>query len=435
MGEVVSTDVLTRYRAADAEAGIAAHFDAERQAAEAAVSDYDEHALRKALRGPLLTRRMPGRLEDAFRDHARARAANLLRVSIYGMLMVYTVVSGAAALFSHSPGLNTWLLVAVLPVGLVLASLWLGTRRRDLERFVEPLLIGGVFFSLLGCVQAALLLGEDFFAQVAAYETIYVLIIVFSILRLPLVAVSLSTLLAFVLAVAIALAVNGHFLWLDSLLYFFMPWTLCVVIGAMLENSERRDYLQNELLNLESQRLKELNQQAEDDLLRQKLQADYLALIAGNPSLAVLFERTLGFLVEQTGALIGMAYRVDGQRLRVMAAWGGQPGRCGQISDAADTLIGPVLQHRRPTQFRDLPANYLPIRTAFETVTPGCVLIVPVCRGDSVVAVIELGKLSHFTDQETDCVTGVATSFAFAVQAAAGQADAPFSMPAAGVPA
>lgn len=407
-------------RSADADDGVSAYFEAEQRAEQARDAHHDEHSLRKALAGPLLTRRMPGRLEQSFREHARARAARLLRVSIYGMLLVYSVVSGAAAVFSEAPGLRTWLLVAVLPVGLVLGSLWLGTLRKDLEAFVEPLLVGGVFVSLLGCVLAAMLLGEDFFAQVAAYETIYVLVIVFSILRLPLIAVSVSTLLAFMIAVVIALAVNGGFLWLDSLLYFFVPWSLSVVVGAMLEHSERRDYLQNQLLNLESQRLREMNQRAEYELVRQKCQADYLALIAGNPSLSILFERTLGFLVEQTGALIGMAYRVDGSRLQALAAWGGQPGRSGQIIDVEETLIGPALAQRRPVQFADLPRDYLPIRSAFETLSPAAILIVPVCRGDQVVAVLELGKLAPFDENEVDCATQVSTSFAFAVQAAGG---------------
>ncbi|MCK0537382.1 GAF domain-containing protein [Alcanivorax quisquiliarum] len=416
----MSSHSITMNRAADADDGVSAYFEAEQRTEQARNAHHDEQALRKALAGPLLTRRMPGRLEQSFRAHARERAAQLLRVSIYGMLLVYSVVSGAAALFSEAPGLNTWLLVAVLPVGLVLTTLWLGTLRRDLEAFVEPLLVGGVFVSLLGCVLAAMLLGEDFFAQVAAYETIYVLVIVFSILRLPLVAVSISTLLAFVFAVIIALAVNGSFLWLDSLLYFFVPWSLSVVVGAMLEHSERRDYLQNQLLNLESLRLREMNQQAEYDLVRQKRQADYLALIAGNPGLAVLFERTLGFLVEQTGALIGMAYRVEGTRLRALAAWGGQPGRSGHIVDVEETLIGPALAQRKPVQFTDLPRDYLPIRSAFETLSPAAILIVPVCRGDDVVAVLELGKLAPFDESEADCAALVSTSFAFAVQAAIG---------------
>ena len=391
----------------------------------------DEQALRQALQGPLLTRRLPGRLEDDFRRHARERAAGLLRLSVYGLILVYAVVSGAAALFTNEPGLKTWLLVAVLPVGVVLAMIWLATLLDDMERVVEPLLIGGVFVSILGCGAAALMLGEDLFAQIAAYETIYVLIIAFSILRLPLIKVSVASLGAFLIAAAIMLGTGQPVLWLDSLLYFFVPWSLCVVVGGMLEHSERRDYLQNELLALESLRLRDLIQQSEQELARRAMQADYLQLIAGKPSLHVLFQRTLGFLVERTGAQVGMAYlHTDDGMLQPMAAWGASKvisvgntaadgGTAPALLNPEDTLLGPVMTERSLRQMTGLPQSYLAIRTGSETVTPGAIIMAPVCQGDDVVAVIELGKLASFSRAHEDTVAAIATHFAYAVQAGA----------------
>ncbi|WP_223427341.1 GAF domain-containing protein [Alcanivorax limicola] len=397
--------------------------------------EYNEQALRQALQGPLLTRRLPGRLEEDFRRHARERAANLLRLSVYGLILVYTVVSGAAAIFTNEPGLNTWLLVAVLPVGLVLAMIWLATRLDDMEPVVEPLLIGGVFVSILGCGAAALLLGEDLFAQIAAYETIYVLIIAFSILRLPLIKVSIASLGAFLIAALVMVAIGQPVLWLDSLLYFFVPWSLCVVVGGMLEHSERRDYLQNELLSLESLRLRDLIEQSEQELARRALQADYLQLIAGKPSMYALFQRTLGFLVERTGAQVGMAYLVteDGL-LQPMATWGASrlvsqdmktvSGKAASDKAPAllapeDTLLGPVMTERTLRQMTGLPPGYLAIRTGSQTVTPGAIIMAPVCQGDEVVAVIELGKLASFSGAQEDVVAAIATHFAYAVQAGA----------------
>lgn len=407
--------------AVEAPLHVAHDWDAEQDGRPDTLQVCDEVTLRKALDGPLLTRPLPGHLEAAFRQHTRERAARLLRLSVYGMIAVYAVVSGAAALFTDEPGLNTWLLVAVLPVGIVLALIWLATRLNDMESIVEPLLVGGVFVSILGCGAAALYLRDDLFAQIAAYETIYVLIIAFSILRLPLIRVALASLLAFVLAAVAMVAMDHPVLWLDSMLYFMVPWTLCVVVGAMLEYAERKEFLQNELLTLESLRLRDMNQQAEQALARRTLQADYLSLIAGNPAAEVLFQRTLGFLVERTGAQVGVAYRLgDDGLLHPMASWGAAltRGAREEALDPAGTLLEPVMAQRAARQVRDLPPGYLPIVTGSQTLKPGAILVVPVCQGDDVVAVIELGRLAPFSAEQEEVAGLVVTHFAYAVQAA-----------------
>lgn len=381
-----------------------------------------EGELRSALENGFLSLlRLPGNTESNFRQHSRERAAGLLRRSVYGLLGIYLLVVLPISIFGNDSGLRTWQLLGMLPIALVLTGLWICTRIGTLESHIESTLSLSLFISLCGTLFCSMQLGHSYFGQMAAYETIYILIIAFSILRLPTRLALLSAFSAFGLALGLAFALELPLYALDMLLYFGVPLLICTVNGYLLEYSERRVFVQNLLLNMESQRLGTLRAEAEEESTRQQRQAEFLALLNGNPGMEEVCSRTLRFLVKHAGAQVAAAYEVEGDVLRRISSWAGsgddtQAGR-NEIRREA-SMMARALQSRRPVSLENMRADYLPLRTGMGTVPSAALLILPVFLGDEALAVIELGKLTAFSAEEKACAESVLQALAFAVMGA-----------------
>ncbi|MDP2227328.1 MAG: hypothetical protein Q8J78_07605, partial [Moraxellaceae bacterium] len=197
-----------------------------------------ESTLRRLLdQGFIALHRLPPDIETAFRQHAREHAAALLHLSIYGLIALYLLVVVPISLFSADDRLATWQLYAMLPIGVVLAGIWVTTRLPQMDRHVETTLCISLFLCLCGTIYCAMLLGDHYYGQMASYETIYILIVVFSVLRLPTRLTLRWSLAAFAQAFLVAAVQGIPPLWLNMLLYFVVPLLICTVIGFMLEYS------------------------------------------------------------------------------------------------------------------------------------------------------------------------------------------------------
>ncbi|MDX1803531.1 MAG: EAL domain-containing protein [Alcanivorax sp.] len=209
------------------------------------VASANARDLRALLSGrSLALLKLPADLETAFRHHARSGAAGLLRRSIFGLIALYLMVVVPVAWLVNSSGMELWLWLAVYPIGVVLAVIFLFTRLPRLDRHVEPVLSWSVFTCLTGTVYCALRLGNSFLGQVAAFETIYILIIAFSVLKLPTRLGLGGSLLAFLVALAGAEVSALAVPWLIVLLFFLVPLLICAINGYMLEYAARRDFIQ-----------------------------------------------------------------------------------------------------------------------------------------------------------------------------------------------
>ncbi|MGH8491993.1 MAG: GAF domain-containing protein [Moraxellaceae bacterium] len=372
-------------------------------------------------KGVLALLRLPGRSENQFRQHARERAASLLQRSVYGLLGIYLLVVLPISIFSKDAGMLTWQLLGMLPIALVLTGLWISTRLSALENHVEATLSLSLFVCLCGTLFCSLRLGHSHFGQMAAYETIYILIIAFSILRLPTHFALLSASAAFGLSLAVAFAMGLPLYGLDMLLYFGVPLLICAINGYLLEYSERRAFVQNLLLNLESQGLVALRADAEAESARQQRQAEFLALLNGNPGMEEVCKRTLRFLVSYTGADVAAAYEVDGKLLRRVASWAGS----GDDTEVGrnelpinGSLLGPALQSRRVICQQNMRADYLPLRTGMGQIPAAELMMLPIYLGEEALAIIELGRLSAFSAEEKRSAEAVLQPLALALMGA-----------------
>jgi len=210
---------------------------------DVAVADVRE--LRSILAGGIKTLLyLPSVLETGFRQHFRYRAARLLRHSIFGLTALYLLVVLPVAVFAEGAGSRDWVQFAVIPIGGVLLAILLLTRIPRLDAYVEVTLGVAIFTCLAGTIYCTMLLGHELLGQVAALETIYVLFVSFSMLRLSAVLVLRSALLAFLLAAVCAMWQQLSPSWLHALLYFFVPLMICAINGYMLEYAARRDFIQ-----------------------------------------------------------------------------------------------------------------------------------------------------------------------------------------------
>lgn len=384
-----------------------------------------EQALKAARDDGLLALlRLPEQAENGFRQHARERAAGLLHQSIYGLVALYLLVVVPIYLLGNEENIGTWIAYSMLPIGMVLGGMWVTTRLPTLDAHVETTLCISLFLTLLGTVYCAMLLGNAFFGRMSSYMTIYILIIAFSILQLPAHLALTSALLAGVSALGIALLQGLTPYWLDVMLFFGVPLIICTVNGYILELAERRNYVQTLLLGFESQRLQGLREQAERDAARQHRHTEFLELISGNPGIDDLFSRTLAFLISHTGAQVAAAYLLQGKRLLRVATWAGTALEKRQQLGVEETVMGPALRSGDILRLENLHRNYLPVQAGSATLASSSIMVVPLLHNGEPLAVIELGKLSAFTDEEQGIANSIRTHLSYAVLAARAQAAA-----------
>jgi hypothetical protein len=382
-----------------------------------------EQDLRAALAGGFRgLRRLPTVVEAQFRAHGRERAAGLLRAAIYGLIALYLLVVLPIYAVSDDPAIGLWVRYGMAPIGAVLAGFWACTRTHALDAQMELVIGIGLFACLFGTLYCAMRLDGQYFGKMAAYETIYILIVAFTILQLaPRVAIP-ATLLAFGASLAVAWGNGLRPSWLEMLLYALVPLLICSVTGFILEHSERRNFVQTQLLNHESERLARLHAEAEENMRRQRHTADYLALISGNLSLKELFSRTLRFLVDCTGAQVGVAYHLSSRgQLRRVASWAADAAHlpdARQELEPGATLMGPALQSGEIMQLADVRADYLPVTLGMGTLPAAAVLVLPIVQAGRALAVIELGKLAPFDAGAQAGADAIRTHLAYAVTAA-----------------
>jgi GAF domain-containing protein len=365
--------------------------------------------------------KLSGDVWHAYRVFAQNRAAQLLHKSVYGLIAIYLIVVVPISLFSTDSALSFWQACVVAPIGTVLTLMLIFTRLPQLEQWVEPMLAMSLTICLIGTLFCNMNLAYGPFAQITSYQAIYILIIGFSILRIPTRLALYSTLTAVVIA-AVASVINGATLnALDLILAYFVPLVLCAISGLMLERGDHDSFYKQHQLNIEAQRIESMHEKAERALHEQQRHARFLELLAGNLDHKTLFTRILNFVVDETKSLVGVGCIVtpDAQ-LHPVAGWGISLNE--QQKMGSSTLDGGLatqaMTDGRILHVEEIPPNYLPIKTGTEQFQPKAVLIIPVQQAGVTIAILEIGRLTPYSNTELQFIQSLCQPSALAIVAA-----------------
>ncbi|MBM7335572.1 GAF domain-containing protein [Alloalcanivorax marinus] len=391
-------------------------------AARTVVDARQERDLKRAL-GTLWVR-FPGSLEDDYIHHALRRARKLIGRSLYVLIGLFLVVTLPVLVLVDEPGMAAWRLFGFWPIAGALALLFLAVKVNALNRFMSTLIGLALMISLAGTLLGAIRLADTFLGQVAAFETVYVLIIGFSILRLPPTRTLFWCLGSLVLALTLALILSWDLNPASLLLFYGFPLVVCALNGYMLDASARHSYANNLLLARESERLRQWRDNADREARRQRLLNDFMAHIAGNPRVAVLLDQALGFMIEHTPAVAGAAWRVADDGLHREAARGLSGRDDAERHRERDGLLAGALDAEGDvTLCHDVPAGYLDLETGHSRLRPGQILFLVVRQGDEALGVLELAALSPFDKDARALLESLAPSLAYALVAAMGRED------------
>lgn len=355
----------------------------------------------------------PTALERDFRaDYARRSLAVVQRV-----LPWITLLYGSVALTmpgtAGDAAFALWRDNAMLPVLLVLAWLWIATYTGLLGRRIH--LQTGIVMAvaLTATTRTVFLLGDDPAAIATSYQVIYLLIITGTTLRLRFFPAIGWMLLAAMLAILGALAAGRAIDWPAFVQYGLAPGLMAAVIAYVMEYRDRTDWLKSQRMDLDLREMNGMRERADADNRRQRITGEYLQRVGGNLTATEIAGRTLSFLIEHTGAQVGVVFLVRGDRLRRAAVWGLE-GETASPDDLGrgETLIGQAAENRRRLRLTHLPPDYHVIRTATGAASPAELLVLPVCHEERSLAVLELAALSPLADADVELADRIADAMA-----------------------
>ena len=358
-------------------------------------------------------------LERRYGEHAHQRARDLINRSVYLLMGLYLLVVLPVIMLVKTPEMAAWRSYGVYPIAVALIGLWCCTRLSWLRPHAIGVMYLALGLSLSGTVLGAIRFDGSFPGQISSFETIYLLIIGFSILRLPPRQTLIACTLAAVVAFAISLLMRLELPLLLVSLSFGIPLIICTLNGYILDISARRNFANNLLLAHESEQLKHWREQAEKDTRRQQQLNTFMEQIAGNLTPTQLLERVLGYLVQQVNAQVGAAYTLEEDTLVRQAGWAlNDSAQRRDTLPADEGLLGAALNQRLLMQQHHVPQDYLDLETGQGKRPPGAVLLWPLIQGDHPLGIIEIANTQAFDQEQQTLINELHRPLAFALQSA-----------------
>lgn len=391
--------------------------DAEQSLADQTIDPQQESILRNALNTLLV--QFDRDLEKRYQQHADNRTRDLINRSVYLMVGLYLIVVLPVILIVKTPEMTAWRSYGVYPIAVALIGLWCGTHLDRLRPHAIIVMYLGLGLSLSGTILGGIRFNDSFPGQVSSFETIYLLIIGFSILRLPPRQNLITSIIAAVFALTISVIISLDIPVLLMMLSFSIPLIICTVNGYILDVSARRDFANNLLLAHESAQLNRWHRQAEKDAHRQQQLNLFMGQIAGNLTPSQLLERVLDYLVQHVGAKIGAAYVLEGTQLVRKASWGlSGEAQAREVVPASEGLLGAALDQRLLIQQHQVPKHYLDLETGQGKSPPGAVLLWPLIQDEHPLGIIEIANTQSFDQEQQTLISELHRPLAYSLQSA-----------------
>ncbi|MEQ3635316.1 GAF domain-containing protein [Alcanivorax sp.] len=391
--------------------------DAEQFQTDQTIDPQQESILRDALNTFMV--QFDRDLEQRYKQHSHDRTLDLINRSIYLMLGLYLLVVVPVILIVKTPEMAAWRNYGVYPIAVALVGLWCCTRLDWLRPHAISVMYLALWLSLSGTILGGIRFNSSFPGQVSSFESIYLLIIAFSILRLPPRQTLITAIIAavFALAISVITALNIHLLLM--MLSFSIPLIICTVNGYILDISARRNFANNLLLAHESAQLNRWRAQAEKEANRQQQLNLFMGQIAGNLTPSQLLERVLGYLVQHVGAKIGAAYVLEGTQLVRKASWGlSGEAQAREVVPASEGLLGAALDQRLLIQQHQVPEHYLDLETGQGKSPPGAVLLWPLIQDEHPLGIIEIANTQSFDQEQQTLISELHRPLAYSLQSA-----------------
>ena len=391
--------------------------DAEQFQTDQTIDPQQESILRDALNTFMV--QFDRDLEQRYKQHSHDRTLDLINRSIYLMLGLYLLVVVPVTLIVKTPEMAAWRNYGVYPIAVALVGLWSCTRLDWLRPYAIIVMYLALWLSLSGTILGGIRFNSSFPGQVSSFESIYLLIIAFSILRLPPRQTLITAIIAavFALAISVITALNIHLLLI--MLSFSIPLMICTVNGYILDISARRNFANNLLLAHESAQLNRWRAQAEKDANRQQQLNLFMGQIAGNLTPSQLLERVLGYLVQHVGAKIGAAYMLEGNQLIRKASWAlSGEAQAREVVPSDEGLLVAALNQRLLIQQHQGPKHYLDLETGQGKSPPGAVLLWPLIQGDHPLGIIEIANFEGFDQEQQTLISELHHPLSFSLQSA-----------------
>ena len=357
--------------------------------------------------------------EKHYLAYAYRRARVLIHQSVYLLTGIYLLVVLPVMVLIRSEEMTLWRNFGVYPIALALMGLWASTRLSWLKPLAVAIMYLSLGLSISGALLGAIYLNGSFAGQIAAFETIYLLIIGFSILRLPPRQTLITCLVALAIALLGSLALHVSLPLLPMMLFFAIPLIMCTVNGYILDVGARRNFANHLLLDNESRQLRLWREQVERDTYRQQQLNHFMEKIAGNLTSAELLQKVLGYLVDQINAKAGAAYILEEERLIRHASWGlSAQAEERKNLQRDESLLGAALQQKIPLQQHSVPEGYLDLEVGEGKRVPGAVLLWPLHQGEQPLGIIEVASSHSFEESDMALLNELHRPLAFALQSA-----------------
>ncbi|HYD79535.1 MAG TPA: response regulator [Paucimonas sp.] len=179
-------------------------------------------------------------------------------------------------------------------------------------------------------------------------------------------------------------------------------------IGRLLESVIRMNSLQTSLDEAFRKMTASLRHVRDAERLRDWVKTslnDLNAIMRGEHDTSALADRILQYLAERLNAGVGAIYLYDvgSGYLQLTAGYALAGGRTvrGRFL-LGEGLLGQAARDGKTVFIDEVPAEYLPIRSALGETAPGHLVALPLMHADTLIGALELGTLHPFTDEQRE---------------------------------